>query len=246
MDPRYETKTLAVEDHHWWYRGRRRIVADAVAALELPPRADILDAGCGSGRNLELLTSFGSVSGLEPSGGSLQAARAREVGSVVEGSIEEIPFPDESFDLVTSLDVIEHVDDSAALPELRRVVRRGGFLLLTVPAYPFLWSAHDVANHHRRRYTRSSLVAAAEAAGWRGVRTTHFNSMLLPAAAIYRLLRSRKRASDGDEGMASDFDATPAWLNGALERPLLAEAALLRTGRRIPAGLSLMAVFQRP
>jgi len=242
MDPRYERQTIAIEDRHWWYRGRRRIVHDAVAALALPGDSRILDAGCGSGRNLELLSCFGKVTGLEPSGASLQVARRRGVGEVVEGSIEAIPLEDDSFELATTLDVIEHVDDHAALVELRRVVRRGGFLLVTVPAYPLLWGPHDEANHHRRRYTGASLVQAATATGWRPLRTTHFNCLLLPGAAAVRLLaRSRRVAAVG----TSDFDTTPAWLNGLLERPLRAEAALLRTGRRLPVGLSLMALLRR-
>ena len=240
MDPRYESKTLALEDRHWWYRGRRRIVADAVAMLELPDDAQILDAGCGSGRNLELLAAFGAVTGLEPSSASLSVARGRRLGCVVEGSIESIPLPDASFDLATSLDVIEHVDDVTALRELRRVVRPGGFLLITVPAYPALWGPHDELNHHRRRYTRSSLLRAAALAGWEPLRTTHFNSLLLGPAALLRL---RERGSPRVRDGSSDFDRTPAWLNGLLERPLLVEAALLRTNRSIPVGLSLMAVL---
>lgn len=243
MDSRYEREILAPEDRHWWYRGRRQIVFDAVSALPLRPPADVIDAGCGSGRNLELLAQFGPVTGLEPSGASLEAARGRAVGRVVEGSIEQMPFADSAFDLATSLDVIEHVDDGAALRELRRVVRPGGFLLVTVPAYPILWGPHDEANHHRRRYTRASLLRVAATAGWRPVHTTHFNALLLPAAAAYRLL-SRARGSSAGGG-SSDFESTPAWLNGLLERLLLGEAALLRTGRRLPAGLSLMAVFSR-
>ncbi len=244
MDPRYESDTLAMEDRHWWYRGRRRIVSDTVASLPLPRLAEILDAGCGSGRNLQVLARYGAVTGLEPSGTSLEVAQQRGIGTVVPGSIEAMPFADDSFDLAASLDVIEHVDDSAALRELLRVVHPGGHLLLTVPAYPVLWGPHDVANHHRRRYTCGSLLAAATATGWAPVRTTHFNALLLPAAAVYRLASRIRSAGNGER--SRDFDSTPAWLNAVLERPLLAEAALLRTERRIPAGLSLMAVFRRP
>jgi len=241
MDPRYELETLAVEDRHWWYRGRRRIVRDAVRALELPPRAEILDAGCGSGRNLEELATLGQVTGLEPSPASLAAARARGIGQVVAGSVEAIPLPDQSFDLATCLDVIEHVDDDrAALAELRRVIRPAGSLLVTVPAYPRLWSAHDEANRHRRRYTRATLLRAATDAGWRPLRMTYFNSLLLPAAVVYRAL-SRIQARQMQP--TSDLERTPAWLDVVLEQPLRAEAALLRCGLRLPAGLSLLALL---
>ena len=244
MERNYERETLAVEERHWWYRGRRRIVADAVGLLPLPRPAEILDAGCGSGRNLELLAPLGAVTGLEPSAASLGVARERAIGPVIEGSIEEMPFPNRSFDLATSLDVLEHVNDARALRELRRVVRPGGFLLVTVPAYPRLWSSHDEANHHLRRYTRSSLLTAAGAARFAPIRTTYFNSSLLPAATLYRLVYSRRGASGPNGTTRSDLSATPGWLNGVLERPLLAEAALLRSGRGLPAGLSLMGVFR--
>jgi len=161
VDPRYEQETVAVEDRHWWYVGRRRILEGVVDSLALPGGAEILDAGCGSGRNLEWLARFGAVTGLELSEDSLEYARRRAIGSVVAGSVEDIPLADESFDLVTSFDVIEHVDDLRALRELHRLLRPGGRLLVSVPAYPFLWSEHDARNHHRRRYTTRALLEAA-------------------------------------------------------------------------------------
>jgi SAM-dependent methyltransferase len=241
MDPRYEEDTLSVEETHWWYRGRRRIVREAVSALDLPRPADILDAGCGSGRNLVELAPFGRVTGLEPSHASAEVARSRGFGAIVESGIEQMPFDPESFDLVVSLDVIEHVEDHVgALRELRRVTRPGGRLLVTVPAYQALWSSHDVRNHHQRRYTRRTMVEPAAEAGWRVVRTTHFNTLLLPAAAAARVVdRLARRDRDG----RSELDGTPARLNALLEQPLRLEAALLRSGRRLPAGLSLLAVF---
>jgi SAM-dependent methyltransferase len=241
MDPRYEEDTLSVEEAHWWYRGRRRIVREAVAALDLARPADILDAGCGSGRNLVELAPFGRLTGLEPSSASAEVARSRGLGTIVESGIERMPFEPESFDLVVSLDVIEHVGDHvAALRELRRVTRPGGRLLVTVPAYQALWSSHDVRNHHQRRYNRRTLVEPATAAGWSVVRTTHFNSLLLPAAAAARMV---DRVARRDGNGRSELDRTTGPLNRLLEQPLRLEAALLRSGRRLPAGLSLMAVF---
>ncbi len=111
MEDRYESDTLAVEDRHWWYRGRRRIVLDVVASLSLPGQPHILDAGCGSGRNLVELSGFGSVVGLEPSSRGAGAARARGVGEVVLAGIDTMPFEDSRFDLITCLDVLEHIED---------------------------------------------------------------------------------------------------------------------------------------
>ena len=149
MEESYESDTLAVEESHWWYHGRRRIVMDLVARLPLPREAQILDAGCGSGRNLVELAGFGSATGLEPSARGAEVARARGVGEVVEAGIDTMPFDDASFDLITLLDVLEHIeDDRGALQGLRRVARPGGMLLITVPAYPRLWSSHDELNLH--------------------------------------------------------------------------------------------------
>src|SRR6201995_4077813 len=189
MDRDYELQTHQAEDRHWWYRGRRTVLERVIADLRLPARARILDAGCGSGRNMVELGRHGTVTGIELSDTSVRLARERGAGEVVEGSVLEMPFEADSFDLAASLDVIEHLeDDLAALRELRRVVAPGGALLVTVPAYQWLWSGHDEINHHRRRYTRRSMQRAAEAAGWRQVRTTYFNSLLLPAAILLRVL----------------------------------------------------------
>jgi len=241
MEDSYEIDTLAVEDQYWWYRGRRRIVLDVVRSLSLPGEPRILDAGCGSGRNLVELAAFGSAVGLEPSARGAEVARARGVGEVVEAEIATMPFDDSSFDLIACLDVLEHIeDDLGALRALRRVARPRGVLLITVPAYPRLWSAHDELNEHYRRYTRSTLLGRAAEAGWRPIRTTHFNLLLLPVAVAVRLVdRLRSSEAQGD----SELVRTPAALNWLLEQPLRAEAALLRSGRRIPAGLSLVGVF---
>ena len=240
MDRSYERTTLSVEERHWWYVGRRRILAAAVESLALPASAEILDAGCGSGRNLEWLARSGSVTGLEPAGDSLEAARSRGAGPVLEGSIEAIPSEDRSFDLATCFDVIEHVNDRIALRELRRVVRPDGLLVVTVPAYAWLWSDHDVRNRHRRRYTRRTLLEAAGETGWAPRWTSHFNSLLLPAAIGSRLLERARGAGQP----RSEFELTPAWLDPVLELPLRLEAALIANGPRLPAGLSLLAVLE--
>jgi SAM-dependent methyltransferase len=188
------------------------------------------------------LARHGTVTGVELSHTSVQLARERGAGEVVEGSVLEMPFAEGTFDLAASLDVIEHLeDDIAALRELRRVVKPGGSLLVTVPAYQWLWSGHDEVNHHHRRYRRRSLQRAGEQSGWQQVRTTYFNSLLLPAAILLRVL---DRFSRKTTESSLDLWVPPAPLNWLLERPLTLEAALIARGGRIPAGLSLLAVFR--
>jgi SAM-dependent methyltransferase len=242
MDRDYELQTHQAEDRHWWYRGRRTVLEDVIAGIPLPAPARILDAGCGSGRNMVEFARHGTVTGVELSDTSVCIARSRKVGEVIQGSVLDMPFPTDSFDLAACLDVIEHLDDDlAAMRELRRVVAPGGSLLVTVPAYPWLWSGHDVINHHRRRYTSRSLTDVGERAGWQLVRTTHFNSLLLPVAIILRLL---DRLSSKTTESSLDLWVPPEPLNWLLERPLALEAELISRGGRIPAGLSLLAVFR--
>jgi SAM-dependent methyltransferase len=241
MDRDYELQTHRAEDRHWWYRGRRRVIERVVCSLGLPPGARILDAGCGSGRNMVEFARHGIVTGVELSPTSVALARERGCGQVIEGSVMEMPFADASFDLAASLDVIEHLeDDLGALRELRRTVAPGGALLVTVPAYQWLWSGHDVVNHHHRRYTRSSLQGVAEQAGWRQVRTTYFNSLLLPVAILLRVL---DRVSTKPTESSLDLWVPPEPVNRVLEVPLTLEAGAIGRGGRIPAGLSLLAVF---
>jgi 2-polyprenyl-3-methyl-5-hydroxy-6-metoxy-1,4-benzoquinol methylase len=233
-------------DRHWWYRGRRRIVAGELDRLELPPGAQVLDAGCGAGQTLDDLARLGGVKrahGVDMSADAVSAARARGHTEVQLSGVETLPHADGAFDLVTCLDVVEHTpDDVATFAELHRVTRPGGHLLVTVPAYQLLWSSHDVANNHYRRYRLSTLAAAAAEAGWRLERRTYFNSFLLPPAALVRLVR-RSRTHPTQR---SDLDLTPRWLTPLLELPLRIEAALIRAGVRLPAGLSLLAVFGKP
>ncbi len=244
MDRLLELQTHELEEDHWWYRGRRKVIAALLRGLALPPGAQILDAGCGSGRNMVDFARLGSVTGVEIADASVVRARERAIGEVVQCSITELPFTDGRFDLAFCLDVIEHIEDQLrALRELYRVVAPGGRLVVMVPAYQWLWSEHDVINHHERRYKARTLRAPAVQAGWQPVRTTYFNGLLLPIAIIHRRLTRRSHLV-GEP--VSDLLRTPEPLNTVLEWPLLLEARLIGMGLRIPAGLSLAAVFSKP
>jgi SAM-dependent methyltransferase len=244
MDERLMKEMLDVDERHWWYRGRRRIIRAELDRLPLPVGAQVLDAGCGSGRTLVELQRYGDVRGIELSEDAAEMARGRGTGEVVTGRLEELPWTQATFDLITCLDVIEHTpDDRLTLRELRRVCKPGGWLLVTVPAYQALWSAHDEANHHYRRYSRRGLRAAALDAGWRVERITSFNSMLLAPAAAVRLAERRWRRNGSAD---ATLHLGPEWINRALETPLRIEARWLERGRTLSAGLSLMAVLRNP
>ena len=233
---------LEVDERHWWYRGRRLIVRAELDRLGHWNGVRVLDAGCGSGRMLQELVDYGEVSGVELDPDAAAVAASRGWGEVWVGRLEELPWEPGTFDLITCLDVIEHTaDDRRTLVELRRVCKRGGCMLVTVPAYPRLWSQHDVANHHYRRYSRRSLRLAAIESGWKVKRVTSFNSILLAPAALVRIAQRGKRPG---------LDYTPEitlgseWMNSVLERPLRAEAKWLARGGTLPFGLSLLAVLQ--
>jgi SAM-dependent methyltransferase len=229
---------ITTDDRHWWYRGRRRVLRAALDSLELASPCRILDAGCGSGRTLDELADYGDACGVDISPAAVRAARSHGHWARL-GTVGDLPFGDAEFDLVTCLDVIEHTpDDRRTLGELRRVTRPGGALVVTVPAHPMLWSAHDEANRHYRRYTRGSLIDAAVETDWEVHHSTYFNAALLAPAAAVRL--ARRHAPAG----RSELSLTPPALDRVLEWPSRAEAALVRAGVRVPFGLSLLAVLR--
>jgi SAM-dependent methyltransferase len=238
----YQTM-LEENERHWWYRGRARIVRAVLAQLDLPPGGELLDAGCGAGTTLDELTRYGRAHGVELNPLGVRAARERGHADVREARVEELPFEDATFDCITCLDVIEHTpDDIRSLEELRRVAKPGAALVVTVPAYPRLWSQHDVVNHHYRRYTRRSLRRAAWQAGWGLEFDSHFNSVYLAPAALVRLLLK----GDPEAERRSELALTPRSLDAVLEWPLRIEAALLRSGASLPMGFSLFAVLRAP
>ncbi len=223
-----------VEDRHWWYRGRWAVVEALLSRTALPARPRILDAGCGTGGYLQRYAKLGEASGVDPSPEAVGFCHERGLASVQQAGLEELPFEAASFDLITATDVLEHVAaEHEALRELRRVAAPGAALLLTVPAYMWMWSEEDVNLHHQRRYTKRRLREALEATGWEPQIATYFNTILLPPIALARKLK-RNRAGDGGE-----LDRTPASLDGPLSLPMQLEARLIRAGLSLPAGVSV-------
>jgi len=187
--PEYDLMA-AVEDRHWWWRARREVIAATIAAYAPPPRAEpfrVLEVGCGTGGNLSMMSQFGKVLGAEYDATALTYLKSRH-GDRFEVMQHEIPHPiPGQFDIVGMFDVLEHIeDDAAALSWLARQVSPGGIAVLTVPAFPFLWSEHDVAARHFRRYKLDQLAALVPAE-FELVHLTYFNVLVFPAVALVRM-----------------------------------------------------------
>jgi Methylase involved in ubiquinone/menaquinone biosynthesis len=169
-----------VEDKHWWFVGRRAILEEFLRQIisQIPnsqSQTRILDVGCGTGANLEMLANFGSAEGVDVSDDALEFCRAKGL-KAHKGLAEKLPFPDESFDLVTALDVIEHLDDDiVGLKEMRRVLKPGGKTLIFVPAFMWLWGVQDDVSNHRIRYTKRQIVERMQKAGFEVERATYAN-----------------------------------------------------------------------
>jgi SAM-dependent methyltransferase len=243
-----------VEDYFWWYVGFRRIYA---ALLDRHCRdaasGRVLDAGCGTGSFLVFLTERyrpGRLTGLDFSQEALDFCADRGFEDLVRASVVELPFDDESFDLVVSLDVLCHrsiPDELVPLREFRRALSRGGYLLLNLPAFQFIYSEHDMAVHTSHRYRRREVAAMLEAAGFEPVITTYANFFTFPVVAGVRLAQKAKRAFAGGGAGAgetehrSDLNPLPDAANRALTGVLGAEAHLV-TQMRLPFGSSVTAL----
>ena len=239
----------ASEEGHWWYWGLRDLVLSYVAAGTAGrASALVLDAGCGTGKHLEALAGLRvRAVGLELATEAFRFLRDRGLDNVARASICRIPFPDGSFDLVLSTDVVccvEPPGDRAALRELARVLQPGGTLLLNLPAYEALRSRHDAAVHVRQRFTRGSLVKLLGAAGLRVRTATYRNTILFPVAAAVRMVR-RGRGHEHGPAPTSDLALPPGLINGLLKVPLFLENRWIRAGGRLPFGLSVFCVATR-
>jgi SAM-dependent methyltransferase len=235
-------RRMAAHDaRHWWYTGRRDILDSLIRRrVALPRAARILEIGCGTGHNLAMLRRFGEVDAVEVDPEARAIASGRLGRPVMDSALPALPgIADESYDLVALCDVLEHVEaDGDALRTVARKLRPSGRVLLTVPAHRWLWSAHDEINHHKRRYTRSALRAAAADAGFTIDMLSYFNTLLFPLAVAARLASLATGKEDSGDAVP------PAPLNRALEAIFRLERYAI--GRvPFPPGLSLAAILSR-
>lgn len=242
MNPEEYRVMAELEGVQWWYAGMRRIARALLTPLLPAPAAGrrILDAGCGTGWNLQELSVFGDTYGVDLSPLAVITTRRRG-GRVTQGNLLGLPYASSSFDVVTSFDVLYHawvVDDAQAVRELARVLKPGGLMLVKVPALRILWGAHDEAVHSRHRYTRSELEQLLEGAGLQLVRSTYANSLLFPVLLTRRFLdRALNRHG-------SDVSLLPPLLEKLFGGLLSIEASLLGA-MNLPIGASVFAVARK-
>ena len=238
MERRVYDRMAELADVHWWYVARRKILAELIRREVQPPaKARILEIGCGTGHNLGMLSEFGSVDGLEVDDEARGLAEQRHRRAILSAPLPGLAgVKRRTYDLIAALDVIEHVeDDSAALAAIAGRLKPGGKLLMTVPAHQWMWSAHDTANHHKRRYSRKGLGALVESSPLRLDKIGYFNSLLFPLAVAARGVGKLIGRDDGDDKLP------PKPLNALFEKVFEAEAYAV--GRLpLPPGLSLFAI----
>ena len=240
MDREIYDRMAEIDGEHWWFTARRRIVSALIEKqAPLTPDARILEVGAGTGSNLAMLQRYGTVEAIEPDD-QARALASKRGGIAVWGGLlpDGVPLEDGRYDLIVLLDVLEHIpDDAGTLRVLAKKLAPGGRLLLTVPSTPWLWSAHDVAHHHQRRYTASALRKVLAGNGFRLRHISHFNSILFPAIVGARAVGRLTGREGGDDAMP------PAPLNGLLSGLFAAERHWV-VRASLPFGVSLLAVAE--
>lgn len=241
MDREVFERMNEIEAVHWWFAARRDIITATIERIvKLPESADILEAGCGTGGNLAMLARHGKVDAFEYDAEARNIAAEKSGLPVEAGALpNDLPYGAKTYDLIGLFDVLEHIeDDHATLVELGKRLKEGGKIMVTVPAFPWLWSKHDESHHHFRRYTKASLRKAAADAGLTVEKTFYFNSFLLPVAIGLRALKALLGRRTPDDSLPSP------WLNTLLRKVFASERHLVgRIG--LPVGLSVCAIISR-
>lgn len=228
------------EEVHWWHRAKRAIVKRLIQAYAVK-HPDILDVGCGTGKNMEEFMKVGRVAGIDVSPEAIAFCKKRGLKSVLIGDATHMPFAPGKLDVVVALDVIEHVDEDGAVGEMRRILKPGGILIVTVPAFSWLWSQWDVVLHHRKRYTASSLQDVLTRNGFEIRKISYLYSFLVVPALIIRTFKQRFVRNDRYE---SDFQINNRFINffffvlATLEQKIVARY-------HMPFGTSVICVAQK-
>jgi SAM-dependent methyltransferase len=232
-----------LEEKHWWFVARRNILQSTLSTLQLPKSSNILEVGCGTGGNIAFLRKFGELICVESDNSAAKLARERNLVPILSGALpNEMPVFNRQFDLIVLFDVIEHIDDDGeSLRVLCKLLNPGGRIVLTVPAFSYLWSQHDEENHHKRRYSRKSLSSLVLSNGLSLDYISYFNFWLFPLVASLRAIRKIIPYKESWQ----DMKLPAAFPNQILESIFKSERHLI--GKRyLPFGMSLVAIISGP
>jgi len=242
MNPEAYLEMAETEARHWWFLGRRAILAKMIGSLNLPQNSKILEVGCGTGGNLQMLATFGEVSALEmdATARAIAAKKTNNLYDIRAGFCpDNIPFHEQQFDLICMFDVLEHIEkDTETLISIKQLLKKNGRILLSVPAYQWLYGPHDEFLHHKRRYSAKELRKKFVASGFQPLKISYFNTFLFPLAAIVRL----KDKIIGNRS-ATGTGVPPVLINNIFSCIFSTERFLLERFN-LPFGVSLLCILQ--
>lgn len=227
------------EEGYWWFVGRRNVIEIILNKQINKRNLRILDVGCGTGNTTLSLKKFGGVYCTDSSFSALRYCNKRGLENVVKSSSYNLPYSSNTFDLVTMFDVLEHIEnDQRALIEIKRVLKKNGSIVITVPAYQFLWSEHDIALSHYRRYNSKTLSNVVNQTGFKIVRMSYFISFLFPFIAAYRIIGRLKKMKTNPK---ANLRQLPAFVDKLFQSMLVFESKILQYSN-FPFGLSVVCI----
>lgn len=253
MQHDYYKEYYDLERQHWWFVAREKIISNYLKKIIddkilKQENLKILNVGCGPGRSSQYLSSFGEVTSIEYDKDCCEFASERTGLQIINGSITELPFQDEMFDLVCAFDVIEHVeDDQLAVSEMIRVAKKEGVIFITVPTFMSLWSHHDVINHHFRRYKLSQIEKLFEIQkNGNEIFSSYFNFFLFPGIYLIRIISNILKFGKKRPGSGSDFETfKPGFLNNLLFNIMYFESKFINKNIKFPFGVSLLYTWKK-
>lgn len=229
-----------LEEKHWWHISKRNMVSSLISKYITNKNPQILDIGCGTGKNVEMLSRIGTAWGLDNSVDAIEFCRKRGLKNIKLGQSSKTGFENSSFDAVTLLDVLEHVDEDPTLKEIRRILRDNQFLIITVPAFSWLWSKWDQVLHHKRRYTKQSLRKVLERNNFKIEKISYMYSFLVLPALLIRFIKSLFFK----DYYPSDFKLSSPSVNNLLIRISNIERFFIENAN-IPFGTSLVCIAKK-
>lgn len=230
-----------LEESHWWHMSKRRVVINCIQNYLKKKNTKILDIGCGTGKNLEGLKKFGMAYGLDNSKEAIAFCKKRGLKNLKLGKAEKIPFKSNSFNIITLLDLLEHTDDNKTLQEVYRVLEKNGLLIITVPAFSWLWSDWDKVLHHKKRYNKNDVINILKKNNFTVVYITYLYSFLVLPALIIR--RIKQKFSQKKE-YTSDFRLSNNFLNWIMNYLTKIEFQIAQKVP-IPIGTSILIVAKK-